>query len=43
MTLDEYLEELAVEGYRQQLADDENVPRSLPFFAASLVPILMAA
>jgi hypothetical protein len=40
MDLDEYLEKLAAEGYRQQLADEENVPRSLPFFAASLAVLV---
>ena len=40
MELDEYLEKLAAEGYRQQLADEENVPRSLPFFAASLAVLV---
>jgi hypothetical protein len=40
MALDEYLEKLAAEGYRQQLADEENVPRSLPFFAASLAVLV---
>ena len=40
MGLDEYLEKLAAEGYRQQLADEENVPRSLPFFAASLAVLV---
>ena len=40
MALDEYLDKLAAEGYRQQLADEENVPRSLPFFATSLAVLV---
>jgi hypothetical protein len=43
MELDEYLEKLAAEGYRQQLADEENVPRGLPFFAASLAVLVAIA
>lgn len=46
MSLDDYTEKFYVDGYRQQLADEENVPRSLPFFAAAfavLVAIIAAS
>ncbi len=46
MSLDDYLEKSYAEGYRQQIADEENVPRSLPFFAtafAVLVAIIAAS
>lgn len=46
MSLDDYTEKFYIDGYKQQLADEENVPRSLPFFAAAfavLVAIIAAS
>jgi len=46
MSLDDYTEKFYADGYRQQIADEENVPRSLPFFAtafAVLVAIIAAS
>src|SRR5258708_4096470 len=46
MSLDDYTEEFYADGYKQQIADEENVPRSLPFFAtafAVLVAIIAAS
>lgn len=40
MPLDDYLEKFATDGYRQQIADEENVMRSLPFFATALAVII---
>src|SRR3954462_11438216 len=34
--LDEYLEEIFAERYKRQLDQEENVARTLPFFAAAL-------
>lgn len=39
--LDDYVERVVLDGYRQALNDEENVARSLPFFAAALA--LLAA
>ena len=46
MSLDDYTEKFYADGYKQQIADEENVPRSLPFFAtafAVLVAIIAAS
>src|SRR5258708_31304307 len=46
MSLDDYTEKFYTDGYRQQIADEENVPRSLSFFAtafAVLVAIIAAS
>ncbi len=46
MSLDDYTEKFYTDGYKQQIADEENVPRSLPFFAtasAVLVAIIAAS
>jgi hypothetical protein len=40
MSVDQYLEKIVADGYKQQIADEENVPRSLPFFATSLAVLV---
>ena len=46
MSLNDYAEKFYAGGYKQQITDEENVPRSLPFFAtasAVLVAIIAAS
>lgn len=40
MSLDEFTERFFSDGYKQQIADEENVPRSLPFFAAAFAVLV---
>ncbi len=41
--VDTLVEKTAIDGYKQQLTDEENVPRSLPFFAAALAVLVAIA